>query len=56
MTKKGDRKMKFKNKKEEFIYYASKCEKAKESKDEETYLVCLKKAKELLEEIEKEEK
>ena len=48
--------MKFENKKEEFIYYALKCEKAKEAKDEETYLYCLKKAKELLEEIEKEQK
>lgn len=48
--------MKFNDKKEEFIYYASKASKAKEDKDTETYLVCLNKAKQLLEEIEKEDK
>ena len=48
--------MEFKDKKEEFIYYALKCEKAKEAKDEQTYLFCLNKAKEILEQIEKEQK
>ena len=48
--------MEFKDKKEEFIYYSMKCEKAKEVNDKETYLYCLMKAKQLLEEIQKEDK
>ena len=45
-------KMEFKDKKEEYIYYAKRCLEAKEAKDEELYLYCLSKMKELLEEIE----
>ena len=46
--------MEFNNKKEEYIYYTKKCLAAKENKDEELYLYCLAKMKELLEEIESE--
>ena len=48
--------MKFNNKKEEFMYYSDRCKEAKEKKDKEAYLFNLLKAKELLDEIEKEEK
>jgi len=46
--------IKFNDKKEEFIYYVKKAEFFKDKNSEE-YLKCLKKAKELLKEIEKEE-
>ena len=44
--------MEFANKKEEYIYYAKRCFVAKENNDEELYLLCLAKMKQLLEEIE----
>ena len=47
--------VKFDNKKQEFIYYVQRAE-FFEKKDEQEYLECLAKAKEILEEIEKEEK
>ena len=48
--------MKFKDKKEEFIYYSQRCKEAKDKKDKNAYLYFLAKSKILLEEIEKEEK
>ena len=45
--------IKFKDKKEEFIYYVKRAEFFKE-KDTQEYLMCLNKAQELLKEIEKE--
>lgn len=45
--------MRFESKQDEYLYYAIKCERAKEDKNKEAYLYYLNKIKDLLPEIEK---
>lgn len=43
--------MRFENKNDEFLYWAKKAEQARGKGDKQQYLICLNKAKQLLDEL-----